>query len=445
MHLREWLGAARQSCDMRVEQIPRARSSKWMYDGKRVFRDDGAFFSIVGASVNVDGRRQLHMEQPLIDQPEIGILGFLIRRERGTTRVLVQAKPEPGNVGLLQVAPTVQATESNYLRRHRGKPTPLLERFVAAAASDIVADSRQSEQGTRFLGKYNRNMIVASAVPSNDVDLTGLAWCEIRALLSLLADDFQVNTDARSVLASAPWHELSDRRPFGRWENRGGFGEALLRSFEAREGLSSTAAIVDQLTGMRRAATFQPIVVGLSELHGWYVDADRIAPVNGGGFAIRQFAVTTTSREVHSWDQPLITASGEQQIVLACQEHDGVLHLLFDARSELGFRERLQFGPTLQEDIDSSTPPLIDLVRFQLRGALGRATLLMTCLQSDEGGRFFRCISRYSIRLLPAGQRLMVGDTFSWMTLGQVQQLIQSPGMFSNEARSAISMLLAYL
>ena len=424
--LRDWLSCARGSCDMRVEEIPWSRSRELAFEGGRLRHAKGAFFSVVGATVLVRGDRQPRFDQPLIDQPEIGILGFLVRKGRGGTEFLVQAKPEPGNAGLVQAAPTVQATESNYLRRHGGKATPFLGHFLSADGA--LSSSLQSEQGTRFLGKYNRNLVVAAPEGNGVEEGAALRWFPAREVAELLLLDFEVNTDARSVLASGPWELLAaGGSPFGRWRGHGGLGEDLLRSLEADP---PTAEVAERLERLRATAEFTSKVTSLSDLAGWEV-TDRA--IRGDGFSVRHFDIATTEREVARWDQPLVTSEEEGRAVLLCREHEGVLRFLFRARPEIGFRERLQFGPTLQDPGDGFLPtsPIQDQGR-----------VLLSTLHSEEGGRFFRCVNRCTIRRLEGDEPL--ADDIVAMTLGQVRRLIRRPGFFTNEARTLVSMLLAY-
>lgn len=97
-----------------------------------------------------------------------------------------------------------------------------------------------------------------------------------------------------------------------------------------------------------------------------------------------------------------------------------------------------------------------DLVRISVgigRGAAGRIQAALrpgrerhSTLQSDEGGRFLRSVRRYRIVELPATAIIDVaGSGYLWMGLGQINGLARIQGMFSNEARSALSMLLGKL
>ena len=435
---------------MRVEPIPRSHSKEWIFDGRRLRHVTGGFFAVVGAGLYRGGERQPEFDQPLIDQPEIGILGFLVRPGSEGREVLVQAKPEPGNVGLVQAAPSVQATESNYRRRHHGAPTPFLEHFLSPGPGTILADSHQSEQGTRFLGKYNRNMVVAVSPLANRGEGPALRWFPLAELLALLTRDFDVNTDARSVLASAPWRILASAGtpPFRRWRGHGGLGESLLSSYEApaeRRALS-TDRIIDRLDRLRRTADFHTAVVDLADLRDWEITDPTIASTRRPAFAISHFRVSTTEREVAGWDQPLVVSSPEARVCLLAQERGGVLHFLFMARSELGFRERFQYGPSIQ-DVPGEAPSVASHAQqaANLVAALSEAETLLSARHSDEGGRFFRCVAHYSLDLLPPDVTIELEDNLAWMTLGQIESLIARPGFFSNEARSLVSMPLAYV
>jgi len=441
--LPRWLEHARAACDLRVEEISWARSREWTLDGDSLRHVTGAFFAVVGATLRVRGRREPEWDQPLIDQPEIGILGFLVRERGGRTEFLVQAKPEPGNVGLVQAAPTVQATESNYRRRHGGKPTPLIERFVAPAAGTVVADSLQSEQGSRFLAKYNRNIVVRAEdeVPESDA----LRWFAATEVADLLLRDFQVNTDARSALVSSPWRLLANgSAPFARWQGRGGLGEALLRSYEAVDR-AAVGQAARQLQALRGQPALEVARVGLSELAGWEVTDRAIQASRPGSPAVRHFAVTTTEREVARWDQPLVASAAAGDVVLLGREQKGVLRFLFRARAEIGFRECFQCGPPIQ-DPDDRRAPLREIAdrTAALRAAAARSDVLLSAMHSDEGGRFFRSVARYALHMLPPDEPVAAGDDVAWLTLGEIARLVRRPGFFTNEARTLVSLLLAF-
>lgn len=450
MDLPSWLGARSECCDMQISEIAWRMSKEWVFDQGRLRHRTGGFFSVVGATLSRQGRRIHALDQPLIDQPEIGILGFIVADGAEGKEILVQGKPEPGNVHLVQAAPTVQATESNYKRRHRGRSTPFLECFLHGSGAQILSDSLQSEQGTRFLGKYNRNMVVkvperARGQQDNDT----LRWFPVSSLLALLTEDYLINTDARSVLTTVPWRFLAaNGEPFSCWGRQDAFGEALWRSYTASESLAllPQAEILSRLEICRNSLPFRTQTIGLSDLSSWTLSDSSISNAGTYSLSIRQYDVSTTEREVEHWDQPLVTSAHEGLSALFCQEKNGVLHFLFNCRAEIGFREGFQYGPTVQ-DLGDEAFVFTELREQEnlLKGHLGRAQTQISCLHSDEGGRFHRCISKYVICMLDPDDRVEAGQNLAWMTLGQIEALVKRQGVFSNEARSLISMLLAYL
>lgn len=442
-----WLEGHRLSCDMEVKEISWRKSHEWVMEEGCLRHRSGGFFSIVGLSL--EGAHSIPLQQPLIYQPEIGILGFLVQKNAGRMHVLVQAKPEPGNIGLVQAAPSVQATESNYKRLHQGKETSFLDYFLGMRDVVVHADTLQSEQGTRFLGKYNRNMIVELPAHAALHECDAYRWVPVEELCALLAMDFQINTDARSVLVCAPWSLLvPSGRPFSRWQKKSGLGEALFRSYEAPEHLhvSTDEEIAGRLRHMRESFPFAVRVISLSYAQEWM--AGRVPVLSGpcGSFEVRHFQIRTSEREVDFWDQPLIASIEEGVAVLLAREINGVLHFLFRCSAEIGFRECFQYGPSIQSS--GGVPAIVaglDQEDDALRAALQRAEPLLTSLHSDEGGRFYRCVSRYSIMLLDSAEEVSSAESMSWMSLRQIERFSRQKGFFSNEARSVISMLLAYL
>lgn len=161
----------------------------------------GKFFAIRGVDIHAEGFPALreHWTQPIIDQPEVGILGIITRMIDGVLCFLVQAKIEPGNLNSVQLSPTLQATRSNYMQVHKGKAPRYLEYFRNAGAHEIWLDQLQSEQGGRFLRKRNRNIIIE--VDENISPHPDFIWVTLGQLKALMRYDNVVNMDLRTVLS----------------------------------------------------------------------------------------------------------------------------------------------------------------------------------------------------------------------------------------------------
>ncbi|MFD0982837.1 NDP-hexose 2,3-dehydratase family protein, partial [Tropicimonas aquimaris] len=208
--IRNWLGEVRANSHLLLDRVALRECSRWLYRDGELHHATGRFFSIVGLAVNNVGMARHGRQLAMIDQPEVGWLGFIIRRTSHGIDWLLQAKTEPGNIDATQLAPSLQATRSNYTCVHGGLPTRFLDLFRGATA--FVSDGPHSEQGTRFLWKFNRNSVLI--LPEGDTpDVSGLEhwnWCSSGSIRDLLAEDYSVNTDARSVIATAPWALLAE-------------------------------------------------------------------------------------------------------------------------------------------------------------------------------------------------------------------------------------------
>jgi oxidase EvaA len=405
-----------------VRSIPLRESREWRLVDGRLSHRTGRFFHVVGTRWQQGDRAY---EQPLIDQSDVGLLGMLMRAGPVGPELLAYGKVEPGNIGLAQVAPTCQATTSNIERAHGGTAPPFAAWFQANVGR-WRTQSSQSEQPTRFLGKRNRNVVAwgGTDVPSTSVH----RWWPVDQVLELLDADFTVNTDARSVLATTAWTDLVARRPFTR--SADDVSAAFARSFSSPIDPARLAAAAAARRGAARAAPLVR-VVPLDELTQWRLDDDGVSPLAAGPFRIRQVEVTSASRERTLWDQPLVDSATHGCVELGCATVDGVLRFAFVARPEPSKEPVGELGPTVCSTPGAANAPA---------GTDG-PDVLLTCRQSDEGGRFFQDEQRYSlVRVDPES----VPDAV-WLSLSEIQHLMASDGWFTNEARSAISLVLSRL
>jgi oxidase EvaA len=416
----EWLEDVLVENDFRVHDADLETSEAWAIDSGAIRHVSGRFFRVVGGRWTEGGESRA---QPFIEQREVGTLGFLIRAKAGRPELLVQAKVEPGNVGGVMLAPTCQATGSNLARVHGGSVPPGAQQLAEAR---LVHASLQSEQGTRFLGKRNRN-VIAFATEHVELDRTH-RWMPVDDVLELLELDYVVNTDARSVLVTSPWHRLVER-PFTRRPSA--FARELAISYAVFDDSEALRARID--LQRRRSAASETMTVPLDQLVGWSFDRLGLSAANERPFRVRHVQVTALGREVPAWDQPIIDSAGEGLVELACARDAGILRFLFRASTEPGLARRVELGPSRWVPPGIGLPddgPLPGIVRGE-------------CRNSEEGGRFFQDVNRY--RVVDIGAAPPPAPDCHWLTLGTVQHLLLEGGYFTNEARSAISLLLPWL
>ena len=431
---RRELDEARQRIYTHAERIPLRDLDRWGVDPRTgsIQHDTGKFFTIQGLDVHLPDGPVPRWHQPIIDQPEIGILGILLKEFDGVLHCLMQLKAEPGNHNGLQVSPTVQATRSNYMRVHGGHPTPYLDYFRNRDAHRVVVDVRQSEQGSWFLRKRNRNMAIETTGPVEVLD--GFHWLTIAQLNELLATDDVINMDARSVLACLPVPAGAGPEPGGQrdWHRPGGRSR--------RSSLHSTDELLSWISERRASTDVSVDRIPLGRMSGWTHDGTAITHVTSRFFDVIGIRVEAGGREVGRWDQPMIAARGTGLVAFLVTHLDGVLHVLVNARVEPGFVDVAELAPTVQcipdnygSQLRSNWPPFLDHV---LRADRGR--IRFDAVQSEEGGRFYHTRTRHLI--VETDEPLRHPD-FRWVTPEQLGRLIRHSHYLNVQTRSLLACL----
>lgn len=200
----DWIQSRRSKTQLHSDIVPLADLDNWNIDADtgNIQHDSGRFFSITGIKVRhrLAGAER-EWDQPVIDQPEVGILGILTKKICGVLHFCLNAKEEPGNIDSIQLSPTVQATYSNYTMVHGGKPPHFIDYFFSPPAETVIFSKLQAEDGGRFLYKSNRNMIVLINEDDAAVLPEGFIWLTLRQIQTLIRRDNLVNSCARSVLS----------------------------------------------------------------------------------------------------------------------------------------------------------------------------------------------------------------------------------------------------
>ena len=255
-------------------------------------------------------------------------------------------------------------------------------------------------------------------------------WLPVNSVLDALHEDFLINTDARSVLVCTPWELLSGGQPFA-----SGFHSIstdLAKSFRAEPNIARIRALKAKLERLR-ARAISPGFCSLHDLPGCQIEPNGTVRMPSAGFVVRHIQVSSRSREVQRWDQPIIDSMNDGRAELFAVRISGILHLGFQVITEPGLPRGIEFGPSrLVTPGISSAPDSIP----------SDATLRASCQQSDEGGRFFQDVTMY--RLWDLGDS-KPDQTMEWLTLSEIADLLKENDIFNNEARTLLSLVLRYL
>ncbi|MFS8097944.1 NDP-hexose 2,3-dehydratase family protein [Lentzea alba] len=408
-----WWNEQLQAHPFHVTPAPLDQLKGWSADQDTgvIRHHSGRFFSVEGLEVSTDHGPVEEWSQPIIDQPESGILGILVKRVRGVPYFLMQAKAEPGNVNLLQLSPTVQATKSNYSRVHQGKAVPYLEHFLAPRRGRILSDVLQSEQGAWFLRKRNRNMIVEV---DEDVEvLDGFCWLSREQLAALFAVDNLVNMDSRTVLAGYPLPGTSAGTH------------------------NDTASLLSWFTEAKSRYRLERRRLPLNAVKKWIWSHDAIRHEDDRYFEVIGVDVVAGNREVASWSQPLLAPKHKGLVAMLAKRVDGQLHVLMRALTQAGTHDVVEIGPTVQcaPGNHDTSPAFVEHV---LKAP--KEQILFDAVHSEEGGRFFHAENRYVV--VDAGELDDVGPDFTWMTLPQLAEIARYGNHVNVEARNLLACLI---
>jgi oxidase EvaA len=303
----------------------------------------------------------------------------------------------------------------------------------------VLADVRQSEQGSWFNQKRNRNVIleVAEDVPL----LPGFHWLTLGQVHRLLAVDDLINMDARTVLSCFPFAGTDLVRVFA--SGGADFREALVQSYcDGQRSRHGMREILSWITEARTGGDVRTRPIPLAELRRWRRADGRISHESGLFFDVIGVRVEAAGREVATWHQPMIAPVGTGLVALLVTRVSGVLHVLVHARVEPGYVDVVELAPTVQ-----CTPANYDWLppaarpRF-LDDALGlRAErILFDTVLAEEGGRFYHARNRYLIGEVEMSREYET-DHFRWVTLRQLVELLRHSYYLNVQLRSLVACL----
>jgi len=440
-----WFDNIKKEERFEVNEIPFSQMDQWFFteNAEKLVHKSGKFFRIEGLKIKTNFGDVEEWEQPIINQPEIGILGILTKVFDGTRYFLMQAKMEPGNVNILQLSPTVQATKSNFSRVHKGKIPTYLEYFIDSSKSKVLIDQLQTEQGGRFLKKRNRNIVIE--VSDNIEVLPDFRWLTLGEIKELLKIDNFVNMDARSVISTIPLIDdyiisQLEANPYANNSFITPIGNDILNSITDKTTPYKTIdEIISWYTSQKVEYEITTETIPLSALKSWRITDDNIYN-NERFFSVIAVKVSAGTREVSSWTQPLLKDFNIGLLGFVLKKINGVIHFLVQAKVEPGNIDCIELCPTIScsnfEYVKKSPdkPPFFEY----FAGTKKQADVIYDALQSEEGGRFYQLQNRNMLVVINDSEQLELPPNYTWMTLNQIMNFMRFE-FFNIEARSLIS------
>ena len=440
----DWINCHRGLPRLRAVPSPLDQLDHWQIDphSGNIVHESGRFFSITGVRVRHRyNLREVTWDQPIIDQPEVGILGILAKSIDGVLHFCLQAKEEPGNIGGVQLSPTIQATYSNYTTTHGGARPLFLEHFLNPAPWQVLFARLQTEDGGRFLYKSNRNMIVLLPEDSDETLPKAFIWLTLRQIALLLRQHNLLHATTRSILA-ALFCCCNSPVLMATAARAGVVAEPPVTEACRPEILAESIGWLDQWKANHH---FLVRRIGLSALDEWHFDAHGfLSHREDRFFRIIGLNISGADREVSSWSQPILCNPEIGVVGLLTRERSGRRQYLMQAKAEIGNRNLVQLAPTVQFTPGNylHNPRLEKPFLFDDFQKHSRFPSLFETLQSEEGARFFREAHQHRILCLPDHVDLNPPADYRWLDQDEIGFFLHFGDLVNSCARSILACLL---
>jgi len=198
--IQNWIKNKKDNFKTQVNQYPINNMREWeVKKNGSIEHSSGKFYKIIGVKVGPNSDREVKKtgwEQPLIKEYNNigGLLGLIRTKIEGLPHYLIQAKFEPGNYGIFQLSPTLQATFSNINKIHGGNPPHYFNYFKDyKIKKNYLFNYWFAEDGGRFYKKRNLALIKYVDYKTIPIVNDNFTWMSLYQVQKLIKSNSQVN------------------------------------------------------------------------------------------------------------------------------------------------------------------------------------------------------------------------------------------------------------
>ena len=391
----KWLKKQEKKHLLKVKIINLSKLNNWKFNKIKIYHQSKKFFQIVGIKV-ISNFYKNNWDQPIIIQNEVGILGII--KNIKTKKYLLQAKVEPGNINKLQLAPTVQATKSNFSRVHGGNKVPYIEYFLRIKK---ISRYNQSEQGFRYFHKFNSNILIKNI--KNIKKKPDFYWFSKKEIKDLICKKNIINMDTLSVLSSVlkktkKDHPINTKKKINNW----------LKTFDKKFYIKAK-------------------VINFDKLKDWSVNLKNITHKKKKHFSVIGVNVETNRREVNNWSQPILKGKNMAFAGFIKTKINNTDHYLCRYILKPGLKKSV-IGCTINtSDIstyfENTSFNSIEKFFFSKEA---KKNIVYDNILSDEGGRFYKCQIRYIISAINYEKVKKIPKNYIWVSYNQIVEMIKN-------------------
>jgi oxidase EvaA len=181
-------------------------------------------------------------------------------------------------------------------------------------------------------------------------------------------------------------------------------------------------------------------LIPLNQVKDWSVGPYEIFHDRRLYFSVIGVGVEAHSREVPSWDQPIIKQQHPGIVGFIVREIEGLLHFLVQLKMESGNIDLLGMASTVQcitgSYEEGSLPPYVGEMLES-----SQVKVVFDTMQSEEGGRFYHEENRNLLLLGDDTFPLEIPPRYLWVSLRQLKQFLTFNNFLNIEARSLLAII----
>lgn len=198
--------------------------------------------------------------------------------------------------------------------------------------------------------------------------------------------------------------------------------------------VSSTKDILDWILERNKNTAVDIKKISLDKCHPWFYD-----PVDGCIRNENRSFFSITGCKYGNVEQPIILQKEIGYLGIICQEIDGVMHFLMQAKIEPGNINCVQISPTIQATKSNFTqkhggkkPPYLDYFLNAYK-----YEIVVDQIESEQSSRFYQKRNRNII--IRVQDEIELLPNFKWMTLGQIKELMRHDNLVNMDTRTVLS------
>jgi dTDP-4-dehydro-6-deoxy-alpha-D-glucopyranose 2,3-dehydratase len=396
------------SSGFRLTRISFEQQAEWKIEHGLLAHKSKGYFCVTGIRDSA-----LDKESLILFQPQSALTGILIAIVDSQIFVLLQARVEPGNTGVVQYGPTVQSTPANFLRLHGGGHTRYLD-FLYGANKNVLSFCSGNHLD---LGKlyYQKTKWLNYALVDNLVEAVGaFVWVPLKVLAEASKEDYLLNTDLRSLLACYDWDMREKSEASSGWKMSDALNYFLIH---------------------RNSNQCHDRFVGIDKSESFTITSNEIYTRELDGLEVGMYEVKTRHREVHSWFQPLLGARTRGLGLLLCRaisEGAGYEYLI-TVKREIGVAGHFSVSPSVLIYPNEDVIPAVSQ----------QGQTLYEFIQSDEGGRFIQ--HEYLFRVAAVDKNIPIAENQFWVSSIELKRILSLSNVANIQLRNVCSVLIKEL